>query len=120
MFEWRRLGWERLRRRCPFTRSRGLRHGTLLDRPYRLTRHAIENKGKALFGHLHNRFDRFATDSDIRQDWRGRQIVVPEIVMHELIVPDTFARFRLEAHKTVAEEIVAKPVASIHVARRRR
>src|SRR5215831_9831843 len=116
MFEWRRLGWEWLRRRCPFTWSRGLGDRTLLDRPYRLTCHAIEHKGKALFGHLYDRLDRFAVDSYIGQDWRGRQIVVPEIVMHELIVPDTFARFRLEAHKTVAEEIVAKPVASIHVA----
>src|SRR5262245_51399675 len=40
--------------------------------------------------------------------------------MHELIVPDTFARFSLEAHKTVTEEIVAEPVAPIHVTCRRR
>src|SRR5437660_8012099 len=41
-------------------------------------------------------------------------------MMDELKMPDAFAGFSLEAHETVAEEVVTQPVAAIHITRRRR
>src|SRR2546430_1822430 len=40
-------------------------------------------------------------------------------MMDELKMPDTFPGFSLEAYETVAEEVVAQPVAAIHITRRR-
>src|SRR6267142_5435862 len=39
--------------------------------------------------------------------------------MDELKMPDAFAGFSLEAHETVAEEVVTQPVAAVHITRRR-
>ena len=97
-----------------------MRYRPLFDRPHGLARHAIKHEGKPLFGHLHNRFDGFSVDSDVGQDWSGGQIIIPQIVMDQLEMPDTFTGFCLQAHQTVAEEIVAEPVPAIHVACRRR
>src|SRR5437764_9426882 len=36
-------------------------------------------------------------------------------MMNELKMPDAFAGFSLEAHEAVAEEIVAQPMAAIHI-----
>jgi hypothetical protein len=38
--------------------------------------------------------------------WRLRQIVVPEIVMHEPKVPQPLARACIERHQAVAEQVV--------------
>ena len=50
----------RLRRRSLLTGHITLRDSDLIDRPYRLTRATIENKGQSLLGDLRDRRNLFA------------------------------------------------------------
>src|SRR5262249_13463423 len=74
---------------------------------------------KPLLGDLHYRLDRLTAHANISEDRRGRQVVIPKIVVDELKMPDAFTGVGPDAHETVAEEIVSKPVPAIHVACRR-
>ena len=81
---------------------------------------AIEHEGKRLLRQLHDGPDPTAVDCDVRQNRRGWQIVVPQIVMHELVVPHAFARLALDADQRVRKQIVARPMPAVHVAGRTR
>jgi len=64
-----RFGWKRLGRRGLLTRNVGLRNGTLLDRPDRLARHAIENIQEGFLARQRDGFDGLSVDVDVRKDW---------------------------------------------------
>ena len=49
---------------------------------------------------------------------RRRQVVVPQVVMNELVVPDAFAGLALDAHEGVRKQVVAGTMPAVHVARR--
>ena len=106
--ERRRLGWKRLRRRRLFARCRRLRHRPFFDRPHRLSVDAIEDERKCLLRDLDDSLDRPAVNGDVGEHGRGRQIVVPEIVMDELVVPDALARQAVDGDEAVAEQVVAR------------
>ena len=61
------------------------------------------------------RLDLLAVDGDVREDRRRRIVVVEEIVMHGLVVPDALAGRRIDAHDRRAVQVVAEPRAAIHV-----
>ncbi len=105
--ERRRFGGEGLCRRVPFARHRALFDGALFDRPHRLAGLAIEDEHPALLGWLRDRLDRFAVDGDVHQDRRARDVVVPDAVMHELVVPDALAGLQIDGDEAFAEQIVA-------------
>ena len=50
---------------------------------------------------------------------RGGIVVVPEIVMHDLEVPQALSRARVEREQAVAEQIVALAIAAVEIVRRR-
>ena len=83
-------------------RARRRGHGPLLDRPDRLAGHAIEREDEPLLGDLRDRLDSLAVDGDVEQVRRGRQVVVPQPVVHELVVPDALAGLDVEAHERLA------------------
>ena len=99
--ERRRFRRKRLRRRRLLTGRLRLRHRTIFDRPHRLARSPVEHEGKRLFRQLHDGPDPTAIDCDVRQNRRGWQIVVPQVVTHELVVPHAFPRLALDADQRV-------------------
>ncbi len=66
----------------------GLADRPLLDRPDRLAVRAIEDEDERLLRDLGDGLDRLAVDGDVDQDRRGREVVVPDVVMDQLVVPD--------------------------------
>ena len=50
---------------------------------------------------------------------RGGIVVIPQIVMHDLEVPNPLSRSRVERQQTVAKEIIALPIAAIQIVRGR-
>ena len=87
----RHMGRKRLRRRQLLALRAALRHGALLDRPYRLAGVAVEHEHKTLLGRLDHDVAHALAGVDARQRRLRRQVVIPDIVMHGLERPDQFA-----------------------------
>ena len=96
----------------------GLRDGFFLDGPDWLARLAVEDEAEALFGDLGHGFDFPASDVDIDEVGRRRQIVVPHPVVGGLEVPDALARSGVEADEALGEEVVAGTVPAIVIVSR--
>ena len=116
--ERRRLGGEGLRRRVPLARHRALLDRPLFDRPHRLAGPAIEDEHPALLGRLRDGLDRLSVDRDVREDRRARDVVVPDAVVHELVVPDALAGLQIDGDEAFAEQVVAGTMAAVVVAGR--
>src|SRR5215470_1853161 len=98
-----RWGLERNRLRRP---SSLVRHVAFPDRPLfdgkqRFSGKAIENKYEAHLGYLSYRGRQGAVVSNVNQHWLRWQIVVPEIVMNHLVVPDQPSAGGIERHHTI-------------------
>src|SRR5262245_6839148 len=119
-FEWGRFSWKRLRRRSSFAGCGRDGNGTFLNRPDRLPCYAIKYENESFFRNLRDSFNVFAVDRDVAENGRSRQIVVPEVVMNSLKMPDSLARLSLDANEAVAEKIIAEAMTAVHVACRRR
>src|SRR4029453_16489399 len=115
----RRLGWEGLRGSRLLARYTGLRHRAILDRPQRRASHAVEHENVSLLGHLRDCLDAPPVDRYVDEVGGRRQVVIPDVVSGELVVPDPLTRAGVEAHQRVAEEIVAVSVAAVVVVGRR-
>src|SRR6266550_2263319 len=111
-----RLRRNRLRVRIPFARHGPDFHGFFRHGPDRLPGDAIENVKEALLGGLRDGFDRLSVHGNVREDWRGRNVHVPQGVVHELEVPFPLAGFQVHANQRFAEQIVAVPVAAVEIA----
>ena len=85
----RHMGRKRLRRRQLFALGATLRHGAFLHRPYRLAGVAVEHEHKALLGRLDHDIAHALAGIDARQRRLRRQIVIPDVVVHGLIRPDS-------------------------------
>ena len=96
----------------------GLRYGFFFDRPDWLTRLAVEDEAEALFGDLGHGLDFSASDIDIDEVGRSRQIVVPHPVVGDLEVPDALARSGIQADEALGEEVVARAVPAIVIVSR--
>lgn len=110
-----RLGGERLGRPCVFAAQGRGGHGFFLDRPERLAGDAIENKEVAVLGALGDGVDFFAAVRDGEQDRGARQVLVEEVVVNDLIVPEAFSGGRVEGDEGVGEEILAKAVGAVKI-----
>src|SRR2546427_2822108 len=111
-----RPGRKRLRRRVPLSRHVTLRNGSLLDRPHRLTGDAIEDVQPRLLGRLCDSLDWLSVDDDVREN-RGRgDIVVPDPVMHELVMPLARARSQIEGDQRLAEQSRPRTMATVVIA----
>src|SRR5258705_7192014 len=110
--ERRRLQRERLRRRIPLARNIALRDRTLLDAEYRLPVRAIEDEHVAALADRRERRDRPASLSDVDQARRGREIDVPDVVMHGLEVPSVLPGGDIDGNDGVGEQVVARAIAA--------
>ena len=94
-----RLRGDRLGRRRFLARHIRLRHGLFDDGPHGRTGDAIEDVRVRLLRQLHDRFDAPAADGDVGENWRRSVVAIPDVMVHDLEVPDTLARARVEAHE---------------------
>src|SRR5882724_1519942 len=84
--------------------------------PDRFSGDAIEDVEESLFRWLRDGFNGFAVDRDIRKDRRGRNVHIPERMMHQLEMPFALAGFQVDADQRFAEEIVAGAMAAVKIA----
>ena len=95
-----------------------LRNRALFDRPYGVAGHAVEHERHVLLGQQGDRLDRPAVNRDVVQDGRSRRIVIPQAMMDDLKMPDSFAGPCVQADDALAEKIVAEPMPAVEVMRR--
>ena len=100
----RRSGRNRLRRPGLLARHVTLRHGPFFDGPQRLAGHAIEHvEETGLARHRHG-IDSFSLMLDRDQLGRRRVVVVPQIMMNGLEVPQPLPGPSVEREQAVAEK----------------
>ena len=92
-----------------------MRDGFLLDGEYRLARDAIEDVHEAVLTSLRDDVFLLAVTSDGHELRRRHQIVVPQIVMGGLVVPEILAGARIEGEEAVREEVRAVAIRSVEV-----
>src|SRR5581483_9732193 len=105
-------------RRGLLTRSVALRDRTFFDRKDGSAVGAIEHEREGLLRQLHHRLDRLAVYGDVRENRRGRHVVVPDIVMRELVMPDAFTGLDIEADDGRRKQIIARTLSAVLIARR--
>src|SRR5262249_8184634 len=116
---WRRFHRTRLRRPGLLTVEVALGYGRFLDIEQRLARYAIEYKREAGLGYLSYRWDKAPVAPYFDQIGLRGNIVIPEVVMHCLKMPDPLARRGVERDQGIAEQPRALAIAPIVVGRRR-
>ncbi len=79
----------------------------------------MENKYEAHLGYLGYCGRRGAVVFYVYQHRLRRQIVVPEIVMNHLVVPDEPSAGGIERHQTIAKQILAFAVCAVEIVRGR-
>ena len=113
------LGRERLRRRQFLAWHQRLRYRTLFDRPQRLACFAVEGEQQSLLGGLRDGLDGAAILLDVDQDRCSRNVVVPDIVVHQLEVPATLTCLRIECDQTGTEQRVTRTETAVVIHCRR-
>ena len=106
----------RLGRRVPLARHVPRAHGDLGDRPHRLAGLAVEHEHVSLLGGLDQGLDLPPVDGDVQQDGPRRQVPVPDVVVHRLVVPHPLAGVEVDGDDAARVQVVAGPVAAVIVA----
>ena len=89
--------------RSPFRSDAGT--SPLLDREERLARLAVEDEHVARLRGLRDGVDRAPVAPHGHEHGRLRQVAVPQVVAHDLVVPDALAGGRLQGEHAVAEQV---------------
>ena len=97
----------------------GLRNRLLFDRPDRLTGDAVEHVEPALLGGHGQHLARLAVDVHVHHETPAGHVVVPQRVVHELVVPLPAAGLDVDGHHALRVEVVAEAVAAVLVDGRR-
>ena len=113
------FGRERLRRPGLLARHGALLDRPLLDRPQRLAGDAIEHEQEAVLGGQRHGVDRLAVVLDGDQLRRRGEVVVPQVVVHDLEVPHALAGARVERDQRVRVEVAADAIGAVVVVGRR-
>jgi hypothetical protein len=79
-------------------------------------RHAIEDVEEGLLGRLRQRLDRFSIDGDVREDPRAGNVVIPNPVVNQLVMPLPLAGLQIDCDDALAEQVITYPVAAVIVA----
>ena len=114
-----RLHRERLGRPKLLTTYVGHGNRTLLDRPDRPPRFPVKEKQEALLRRLDHCVERPAILRHADQRRLRGQIVVPDVVVHRLEMPDALPGRGIECEHAVSKQIGPDAVAPVEVERRR-
>jgi hypothetical protein len=68
---------------------------------------------------LCHRINALAAVRDRQQHRRARQVLVEQVMMHDLIMPEATARRGVERQQTIGEQIVAVPCTTVEIRLRR-
>ena len=98
----------------------GMRHRPLFDRPERLAGHAIEHPQKSLLAGLRHHVHRLAVVLHRQQLRRGGIVVIPNVVMDHLEMPQAFAGARVQRQQAVGEQIRAVAIDAVEIVLRAR
>ena len=112
-------GREGLGRPCLLPGDVALRHWPFFNRPERSTRDAVEDVEKTGLARQGDGVDALAVVADGHQLRRRHVVVIPQVVMDRLEVPEPLSRARIERDQAVREEVLAEPIATIEVVGRR-
>ena len=93
----------------------GLGHRPLFDGPQRLAGHAIEHPDEALLADLRHDVDRLAVVPHGQQFRRGGVVVIPDVVVDHLEMPEPLAGAGIEREQAIAEQIGAFAVRAVEV-----
>src|ERR1051326_68396 len=110
------LGREGLGGRIPFSGHIALRHRPFLDRPNRLTGHAVEYVEEGLLGGLRDRLDGLSIDSDVDEHRRTRDVHVPDAVVDKLVVPFALTRLQVDGDQGLSKQVGSRAMSAIIVA----
>ena len=92
-----------------------LGHRTFFDREQRLACFALEYEEEPVLCRLCDRVDGFTVLFDSDQLRGSDKIVVPKIMMHGLVMPDTLPRTRIQRQQAVRKKIRSDAIRSIVV-----
>ena len=104
-----------LRRRCGLAGHVAGGHGALLDRVNRFAVDAIQEEQQAVLRAHGHRGHGCAADAGVEQQRRSLQVVVPDVVVNDLEVPQVAAGASVGGDERAAEEIVAVAIAAVAV-----
>ena len=104
------LGWPRL-----LAWNVGLRHLSFFDRPQRLARHAVEDVEETRLPSHRDGVHALAVAAHLDQLRRSGVVVIPEVVMDDLIVPEPLASPRVQREQTIAEQVAPNAIGAIEV-----
>src|SRR5439155_1407877 len=79
-------------------------------------RYAIEDVQPGLLGRLRDSLDRPPVHDDVGKNGRCRDVVVPDPVMHELVMPLARAGFQIERDQRLAEQSRPRTMATVVIA----
>src|SRR5579863_82446 len=77
----------------------------LLDGEERFAGETIEDEGEPLLGYLSHSRDGLPIPMKRHQIRLSRQVIVPDIMMNDLVVPDELSGCRVEGNQAITEEI---------------
>jgi hypothetical protein len=104
---------EWLRGRCFFAGNVALRNRALLNAENGFARSAIEDEQIAALGTGGDRGDGEAVAVNVEQNRRRGDIVVPQVVVDGLEMPDALAGIRLERKHAIRKEILSGAIAAV-------
>src|SRR5206468_3317109 len=113
------LEWKWLRGPGPLTSQIGCWDCALFNGKKRLARLAVEQEYESALGNLCDRVDARGMPRHRDEIGRGREIAVPEVVVHGLEMPQPLPGRRIECDERVREQVGAGAGATIEVRRRR-
>src|SRR5204863_1970744 len=108
----RRLDRERLRGPALLAGDFGLWYPSFLDREERFARFPIEQKKMSDFRDLRKGIQLLAVVLDRHEVRRTRDVIVPQIMMHDLEMPDALARVGSKRQHAIGEEVLADTIAA--------
>ena len=92
-----------------------MRHRTLLDGPQWLTCHPIEDVQETKLSGLRHHVHILSIVLDGEQFRRDRKIIIPQIVMDQLKVPQPLASARVQREQRIPEQVVALAIRAIKI-----
>jgi len=112
-------GWNGLRGCWLLAGSAVLRDRNFVDIEQRLASLAVQHVHKALLAGLYHGRDRVAFTPDIAEHRLGAQVVVPNVVVGGLEVPDVFPGNGIQCQHAVGVQVVSGAIGPVVVIGRR-